>query len=53
MKNIEALIADGGDITIGADHHVSMNMFLAKTEGAGLNVVKALGAIAPQPGCPA
>jgi urea transport system substrate-binding protein len=42
-----------GDITIGADHHVSMNMFLAKTEGAGLNVVKALGTIAPQPGCPA
>ncbi len=42
-----------GDITIGADHHVTMNMFLAKTEGAGLNVVKALGAIAPQPGCPA
>jgi hypothetical protein len=28
-----------------------MNMFLAKTEGAGLAVVKPLGAIAPAPGC--
>ena len=40
-----------GDITIGKDHHVTMNMFLAKTEGAGLSVVKPLGPIAPQPGC--
>jgi len=40
-----------GDITIGADHHVTMNMFLAKTEGAGLKVVNPLGPIAPQPGC--
>jgi urea transport system substrate-binding protein len=40
-----------GDILIGKDHHVTMNMFLAKTEGAGLAVVKPLGAIAPAPGC--
>jgi urea transport system substrate-binding protein len=40
-----------GDIAIGADHHVTMNMYLAKTEGAGLSVVKPLGPIAAQPGC--
>ncbi len=40
-----------GDILIGKDHHVTMNMFLAKTEGASLAVVKPLGAIAPAPGC--
>ena len=40
-----------GDITIGTDHHVTMNMYLAKTEGAGLKVEKALGAIAPLAGC--
>ena len=32
-------------------HHVTMNMFLAKTEGAGLSVVEALGPIAPKPAC--
>lgn len=40
-----------GDVTIGTDHHVTMNMFLAKTEGNGLAVVEALGPIAPAPGC--
>jgi branched-chain amino acid transport system substrate-binding protein/urea transport system substrate-binding protein len=34
-----------------ANHHVTMNMYLAKTEGAGLEVVEALGALAPEPGC--
>ena len=28
-----------------------MEMFLAKTEGAGLAVVEPLGQIAPKPGC--
>jgi urea transport system substrate-binding protein len=40
-----------GDVVIGADHHVTMNMYLAKTEGAGLKVEKALGAMAPMAGC--
>ena len=40
-----------GDITIGKDHHVTMPMFLAKTEGAGLNIIGSLGPIAPAPGC--
>jgi len=41
-----------GDTSIGArDHHVTMNMFLAKTEGAGLKTIKALGQLAPKAGC--
>ncbi len=41
-----------GDLSIGAaDHHATMNMYLAKTEGAGLKTVKALGSIAPEAGC--
>jgi urea transport system substrate-binding protein len=41
-----------GPMSIGAsDHHVTLNMFLAKTEGAGLSIVEALGPIAPQAGC--
>ena len=41
-----------GDVSIGAkDHHVTMNMYLAKTEGAGLSTVQALGALAPEAGC--
>ena len=38
-----------GPATIGADdHHVTMNMYLAKTEGLGLNVVADLGTLAPE-----
>ena len=41
-----------GPVSIGAkDHHVSMPMFLAKTEGEGLVVVDQLGVIAPNAGC--
>jgi len=41
-----------GPISIGAgDHHVTMPMFLAKTEGDGLMVVDQLGEIAPDAGC--
>lgn len=44
--------APTGDITIGAkDHHVTMNMFLAVTEGEQLAVVDQLGEIAPEAGC--
>ncbi len=41
-----------GPMTIGKDdHHVTMNMYLARTEGAGLTVVQPMGALAPQAGC--
>ena len=37
-------------ITTG-DHHTAMNMYIAKTEGGGLKIVKPLGLIAPESGC--
>ena len=40
-----------GPVTIGKDHHATMSMFLAKTQGRDLVTVRALGAIAPEPGC--
>lgn len=41
-----------GPLTIGAaDHHVTMNMYLAKTEGQELVVVKDLGSLAPDALC--
>jgi len=53
IDNLEGLTfaSPTGDITIGKDHHVTMPMFLAKTEGDGLKTVSALGAIAPKAGC--
>ena len=35
----------------GDSHHVTLNMYLAKTEGAGLETVQALGPQAPEAGC--
>ncbi len=40
-----------GLVTMGKDHHATFNMFLARTQGANLVEVKALGDIAPQSGC--
>ncbi|MGY3528050.1 ABC transporter substrate-binding protein [Bradyrhizobium sp. USDA 4452] len=40
-----------GPVTLGQDHHVAMNMFIARTQGTELVQVRALGAITPQPGC--
>jgi len=40
-----------GPVTIGKDHHATMNMFIAKTRGRDLVTVRALGEIAPEPGC--
>ena len=40
-----------GPVTIGKDHHATMNMFLAKTKGLDLVQVRALGEIAPASGC--
>jgi len=53
VNGLEGLTFDSptGPITMDQSHHVTMNMFLAKTEGAGLEVVEALGPIAPKPAC--
>ncbi|MGC1676435.1 MAG: substrate-binding protein [Candidatus Binataceae bacterium] len=42
-----------GAVTIGKNHHVTMNMFLVKTQGPGpeLVTIRGLGEIAPEPGC--
>jgi urea transport system substrate-binding protein len=40
-----------GPVTIGRDHYATMNMLIAKTQGRDLVTVRALGEIAPQPGC--
>ena len=41
-----------GSMSIGADdHHTTMQMYLAKTEGQNLKVVQTLGRIAPQALC--
>jgi branched-chain amino acid transport system substrate-binding protein/urea transport system substrate-binding protein len=40
-----------GPVTIGKDHHATLNMFLAKTQGPDLVPVRALGQIAPVSGC--
>jgi branched-chain amino acid transport system substrate-binding protein/urea transport system substrate-binding protein len=40
-----------GPGTIDGNHYVSMNMFVARTQGNDLVTVRALGEIAPQPGC--
>jgi branched-chain amino acid transport system substrate-binding protein/urea transport system substrate-binding protein len=45
------ITAPTGPVTIGKNHHATMNLFLAKTQGDQLVVVRALGEIAPEPGC--
>jgi urea transport system substrate-binding protein len=40
-----------GRMTIGKNHHARMTLFLAKTKGRDLVTVRALGEIAPEPGC--
>jgi urea transport system substrate-binding protein len=40
-----------GPVTIGKDHHATMNMFLAKTKGLDLVQVRPFGEIAPVSGC--
>jgi urea transport system substrate-binding protein len=50
---LEGLAIDSptGMMTIGKNHHVTMNLLLAKTQGNTLVTVRALGEIAPEPGC--
>ena len=43
--------APSGAVTIGKDHHATLNMFLVKSRGRELVEVRALGAVAPQSGC--
>jgi branched-chain amino acid transport system substrate-binding protein/urea transport system substrate-binding protein len=40
-----------GPVTIDQNHYATMNMFIARTQGNELVTVRALGEIAPQPGC--
>jgi branched-chain amino acid transport system substrate-binding protein/urea transport system substrate-binding protein len=53
IDTLEDLAIDSptGAVTIGKNHHVTMNLFLARTEGDKLVTVRALGEIAPEPGC--
>jgi branched-chain amino acid transport system substrate-binding protein/urea transport system substrate-binding protein len=46
-----AIKSPTGPVTIGKDHHATMNMFIAKTQGSDLVPVRALGEIVPEPGC--
>lgn len=45
------IVTPAGPITIGKDHHTTMNMFLVKTQGRDLVPIQSLGEIAPQSGC--
>jgi branched-chain amino acid transport system substrate-binding protein/urea transport system substrate-binding protein len=40
-----------GSVSIDRNHYATMNMFIARTQGSELVTVRALGEIAPQPGC--
>jgi len=46
-----AIKSPTGPVTIGKNHHVTMSMFMAKTKGRDLVTERALGEIAPDPGC--
>jgi branched-chain amino acid transport system substrate-binding protein/urea transport system substrate-binding protein len=46
-----AIPSPTGPVTIDQDHHATMKMFVAKTQGRDLVAVRALGKITPQPGC--
>ena len=51
MEDLE-MESPTGPLTVHKDsHHVTMNMYLAKTEGAGLKTVEALGPQSPEAGC--
>lgn len=40
-----------GPLTVGKNHHSTMNLFLAKSADLQLVTVRPLGEVAPQPGC--
>ena len=50
---LEGLAIDSptGPSRSGKNHHATMNLFLARTQRDNLVTVRALGEIAPEPGC--
>jgi hypothetical protein len=46
-------IPTGKAMVTKQDHHTAMNMYIAKTGGGTLKIVKKLGMIAPAKQCPA
>ena len=40
-----------GLTTVGRNHHVTLSMFLVRSEGLKLVTIRALGEITPEPGC--
>src|SRR5690606_18711758 len=51
MEGMTCDIPTGPATITAADHHVAMNMYIAKTEDGALNVAKKLGIIEPAPQC--
>lgn len=51
MKGMTFEIPTGQATITAEDHHVAMNMYIAKTEHGTLNVAKKLGIIEPAPQC--
>ena len=53
MAGLTFKIPTGAATITAGDHHVAMNMFIAKTEAGELRVVEPLGSIEPASGCSA
>ena len=53
INALEGLVIQSptGPVTMGKNHHATMNMFVAKTMGRDLVTVRTLGAIKPEPRC--
>jgi urea transport system substrate-binding protein len=53
INAMEGLTIDSitGPVTIGKNHHSTMNLYLAKAKGNNLVIVRELGRKQPQPGC--
>ena len=51
MNGLTLPVATGTAQITPGDHHVAMQMYIARTEGGQLRVVERLGAISPQSGC--
>ena len=53
IEALEGLVIKSptGPLTIGKNHHSTMNMFVAKTSGRELVIVRTLGKIKPDPRC--
>ncbi|MEO6053576.1 MAG: ABC transporter substrate-binding protein, partial [Chthoniobacterales bacterium] len=53
INALEGLTIDTptGLLTIGKNHHSTMNLFLAEAAGTKLRTIRSLGEVAPQPRC--